>query len=149
MRNAALLWLRKVDDESRVLEIVIGPIEAEAISLAQQGVIPPRPLTHNLLLTTIESVGLSLTEVRITNIENGTFFAELVLSNGIEISARPSDAIALALRAQCPILVSAEVYDLATREIQPEEEEEDSEEEIEAFRNFLEGLNPDDFDTQP
>lgn len=149
-QNLAVLWLRKIDDDSRVLEIVIGPIEAEAISLAQQGVIPPRPLTHNLLLDTLAALGVTLLEVQINKIENNTFFAELIFSNNVRVSARPSDAVALALRSGVPVLVTAEVYEVASKLVPTEAEgEEDAEEEIEAFIHFLEDLNPDDFDTQP
>jgi len=152
MQNMAVLWLQKVDDDSRILEIVIGPIEAEAISLAQQGVVPPRPLTHNLLLDILKSMNVNLVEVHITNIENNTYLANLIFSNGAKVSARPSDAVALALRAEVPILATAEVYEVASRQIRSQEgedEDENPEDEIEAFRNFLEDLNPDDFDTQP
>ncbi len=149
-QNLAVLWLQKVDDDSRVLEIFIGPIEAEAITMAQQGVIPPRPLTHNLLLDVLGSLGVSISEVQITNIENNTFYAQLLLSNGTKVSARPSDAIALAIRAEVPVLVTAEVFDIASKAIRADDTvEENPEEEIEAFRHFLEDLNPGDFDTQP
>lgn len=149
-QNLAVLWLQKVDDESRVLEIFIGPIEAEAITLAQQGVIPPRPLTHNLLLDVLTALGVGISEVHITKIENNTFHAELVLSNGTKVSARPSDAVALAIRADVPVLVTADVFEVAAKTIRTDDtEEENPEEEIEAFRHFLEDLNPDDFDTQP
>lgn len=149
-QNLAVLWLQKVDDDSRVLEIFIGPIEAEAITLAQQGVIPPRPLTHNLLLDVLTALGVSIAEVHITKIESNTFYAELVLSNGTRVSARPSDAVALAIRAEVPVLVTADVFETAAKLIRADETtDENPEEEIEAFRHFLEDLNPDDFDTQP
>lgn len=148
--NVALLWLQKIDDDSRILEIVIGPIEAEAISLAQQGINPLRPLTHNLIMDILETLGVQIEAVHINNIQNNTFFAELVFTNGKRVSARPSDAVALAIRADVPVLATAEVYEVAAKLIQRDESEgENSEEEIEAFINFLEDLNPDDFDTQP
>ncbi|MFZ9693408.1 MAG: bifunctional nuclease family protein [Candidatus Nanopelagicales bacterium] len=148
--NVALLWLQKIDDDSRILEIVIGPIEAEAISLAQQGITPPRPLTHNLIMDILETFDVQIEAVHINNIQNNTFFAELVFSNGKRVSARPSDAVALAIRADVPVLATAEVYEVASKLIQRDESDGESpEEEIEAFINFLEDLNPDDFDTQP
>jgi len=95
--NQPIVLLREVSGE-RYLPIWIGAVEATAIAFAQQGVVPPRPLTHDLLKDVLEATGNSLDEVRITEVRDGVFFATLVFGSGAEVSARPSDSIALALR---------------------------------------------------
>ena len=94
--NAPMVLLREVGG-TRYLPIWIGASEASAIANAQEGVVPPRPLTHDLMVDTLNTLGHRLTEVHITELEGGTFYAVLLV-DGIEVSARPSDAIALALR---------------------------------------------------
>jgi bifunctional DNase/RNase len=104
----------EASDGVRVLPIWIGTAEAEAIARELQHVRPPRPLTHDLLLDVIESSGATLERVRITELRDDTFLAVLVLRNGgreIEVDGRPSDAIALALRAECPIVVNRRLLD--------------------------------------
>src|SRR3954454_12823533 len=95
--NQPIVLLREVSGE-RYLPIWIGAVEATAIAFAQQGVVPPRPLTHDLLKDVLEATGNELAEVRITDVKDGVFFATLVFGSGAEVSARPSDSIALALR---------------------------------------------------
>ena len=95
--NQPIVLLREVTGE-RYLPIWIGAVEATAIAFAQQGVIPPRPLTHDLLKDVLDATGNQLDEVRITEVKDGVFFATLVFGSGTEVSARPSDSIALALR---------------------------------------------------
>jgi uncharacterized protein len=93
----------------RLLPIWIGPAEAQSIAIEMQKLTPPRPLTHDLVKRILDGTGAVLRRVRITTLQEQTFFATLVLeSHGrdLEIDSRPSDAIALALRAHCPILVS-------------------------------------------
>jgi bifunctional DNase/RNase len=108
-----------VDDEIVVLlldpaaelfiPILIGPAEASAIATAQAGVVPRRPMTHDLLCDVIAAVGESLTQVEITSLEHGVFHAALVLGSGARVDSRASDAVALAVRVGCPVLCSAEV----------------------------------------
>jgi len=127
----------------RLLPIWIGHPEATAILIAIEGVVPPRPMTHDLLLASLASLGYELERIEITRLSEGTFYAALVLSGGngtVTVDARPSDSIALALRADCPMLVAAEVFDSAG--VVPEEETED---EVERFRTFLDGVDPEDF----
>jgi bifunctional DNase/RNase len=131
--------LREVEGD-RYLPIWIGATEATAIAYVQQGVVPPRPLTHDLLKDVIDALDRSLTEVRITRLEDGVFFAELHLSEGVVVSARPSDAIALALRMSSPIEVDDAVLDEAGVIIPDEEEDE-----VERFREFLDQVTPEDF----
>src|SRR5918994_1260474 len=113
--NAPMVLLREVGG-NRYLPIWIGASEASAIANAQEGVVPPRPLTHDLMVDTLNTLGHRLTEVHITELEGGTFYAVLLV-DGIEVSARPSDAIALALRVGSDIYCAEDVLDEAGIEI--------------------------------
>lgn len=110
-----------------VVPIWIGAPEASAIAQWQQGLVPPRPLTHDLVLGVLEGAGTSLESVRITSVDEAVFHAELVLSNGSRVDARASDAIACALRAQVPVLCAAEVLESAGVELDEDGEEDESE----------------------
>lgn len=127
-------------------------MEATAIAFAQQGLQAPRPLTHDLVRDILDRVDITLTAVHITRIEDGIFFADLHLRS-LEgalapLSARPSDAIAIALRTKSNILVENELLDSAGIDI-PEQvaasASASGDQELEAFREFLEGINPEDF----
>lgn len=139
--NQPIVLLRETVGD-RYVPIWIGAVEATAIAFAQQGVVPPRPLTHDLMKDLLAATGGELSEVRITDVKDGVFFATLVLSSGAEISARPSDSIALALRTGTTIYCSEEV--LAEAGISAPAEEED---EVEAFREFLDHVSPEDFES--
>jgi bifunctional DNase/RNase len=128
----------------RYLPIWVGAGEATAIAYAQQGIVPPRPLTHDLLRDVLAALGATLSEVRITSLEDGVFYALLVFSNGVEVSARPSDAIALALRVDAPIRGAAEVMDEAGIDL-PDDEPAPDEDQVEKFREFLDQVSPEDF----
>ena len=109
--NAYALILKEVDGERR-LPIIIGAFEAQAIALEMEGVTPPRPMTHDLFKNLIDQLGSTLSEVTISDLVEGTFYAKLVFDAlGIEIDARPSDAIAIAVRVGCPIFVSNDILD--------------------------------------
>ncbi len=138
--NQPIVLLREVSGD-RYLPIWIGAVEATAIAFAQQGVVPPRPLTHDLMKDLIGATGNELSEVRITEMRDGVFYAVLVLSSGAEVSARPSDSIALALRTGSKIVCSDDVLDEAGLEV-PEEQED----EVEKFREFLDNVSPEDFE---
>jgi uncharacterized protein len=138
--NQPIVLLREVTGD-RYLPIWIGAVEATAIAFAQQGVVPPRPLTHDLMKDLIGATGNELSEVRITEMRDGVFYAVLVLSSGAEVSARPSDSIALALRTGSRIVCADDVLDEAGLEV-PEEEED----EVEKFREFLDSVSPEDFE---
>ena len=141
--NVPILLLRE-DEGTRYLPIWIGPNEATAIALALQGVEPQRPMTHDLLSLVVTELEAEMVRVDVTELVDGTFFANLVLAqNGkeIAISARPSDAIALAARTRAPIFADRGLLDEAGVEI----EEDGQEEEIERFREFLEDITPEDF----
>jgi hypothetical protein len=137
--NNPIVLLREVEGE-RYLPIWIGAGEATAIANAQHGLVPPRPLTHDLMRDLLVALGQELTQVRITSLEDGVYYAVLVLASGVEVSARPSDAIALALRTGSPIFGAEEV--LAEAGIPIPDEQED---EVEKFREFLDQISPEDF----
>ena len=136
-----IVLLREVGGE-RYLPIWIGAAEASAIAFAQQGMEPPRPLTHDLFAETIRVLGHTLSQVRIVNLTNGIFEAILVFDDKTEISARPSDSIALALRTGTPVFCAEEILDSETNGTDEVEEEE----EVERFREFLDQVTPEDFD---
>lgn len=97
--NGAYALILQETHGNRRLPIVIGAFEAQAIALEMENIHPPRPMTHDLMKSTIEALGASLVEVTINDLNDGTFYAQLILdSTGVEIDSRPSDAIALAVR---------------------------------------------------
>ncbi len=140
--NQPLVLLKETAGD-RYLPIWIGAVEATAIAFAQQGVVPTRPLTHDLLRDVVDGLGARLHQVRISSLREGVFYAELVFDGGIEISSRPSDAIALALRAGTPIFAADAVLDEASIAVPDEEEDE-----VERFREFLDSVSPEDFDAE-
>lgn len=148
--NQPIVLLREVGG-NRYLPIWIGAVEATAIAFAQQGVVPPRPLTHDLFKDVLEAMGTSLEQVRITEVRDGTYYAALVFSGGVEVSSRPSDSIALALRTGSPIYAEDMLLDEAGVLMAENEAESDevSEDEVAKFREFLEQVSPEDFHGQP
>jgi bifunctional DNase/RNase len=151
--NQPIVLLREIDG-TRFLPIWIGAVEATAIAFAQQGLEPPRPLTHDLMASLFEKFDASLVAVHVNELRDGVFYSTLQmrdsLANLVQLSARPSDAIALALRTQSNILASSDLLDIAGIEIPEgavvdEGDSGDQTVELEAFREFLEGINPEDF----
>ena len=146
--NQPVLLLRESAGD-RYLPIWIGDNEAKAIMLEQQGVEPPRPLTHDLFRDVIGALGHSLKEVRIVALQEGTFYADLVFDRDITVSARPSDSVAIALRVGVPIFVEESVLAQAGLLIPDESDEEGGtalrEDEVEKFKEFLDSVSPDDF----
>tara|TARA_B100000029_G_scaffold96403_1_gene86550 strand:+ start:17 stop:496 length:480 start_codon:yes stop_codon:yes gene_type:complete len=127
----------------KVLPIWIGTIEAVSIAYAQEGILHNRPQTHDLLLNVIEALDSSINEVNISNIEDDTYYADIILNsqNGlISLSARPSDAIALALRSNIPVTVNEEVFETNSIDLII-----DNSNEIEEFKQFIEQIKPEDF----
>lgn len=139
--NQPIVLLREVTGD-RYLPIWIGAAEATAIAFAQQGVVPPRPLTHDLMKDILGATGTALEQVHITAVKDGVFFANLLFGGGVEVSARPSDSIALALRTGTTIYCSEEVLDEAGLAVPAEEEDE-----VERFREFLDHVTPEDFES--
>ena len=160
--NQPIVLLRE-DDGSRYLPIWIGAVEAAAIANVQQGVITSRPLTHDLIRDLLAALGSELVRVEIVDLQERIFFADLIFDDGTRVSARPSDAIAVALRVQAEIFVAESVLSEAGIELtdadegQTEDEDlEDGEEgakpasvvpevEVERFREFLDTISPEDF----
>jgi bifunctional DNase/RNase len=143
--NTPVVLLRELAEERRILPIFIGQPEATAIAFAIDGVVTPRPMTHDLMKDLLDELGATVERIVITELSEGTFFAEIHLSVGgaaHQVSSRPSDAIALALRAGCPIFAEEAVLSEAGL---VEESEQESEEVVEKFREFIESVNPDDF----
>lgn len=124
-----------------VVPIVIGPREASAIAMAQAGMPTPRPMTHDLLRDLLDAVDVSLERVEIIALENGIFFAELVLGNGVRLDSRASDAIALAVRTGSPVMCSGEIVATAGVEVVDVAQKR----EMERFRDFLDHVTPEDF----
>ena len=151
--NAPIVLLREVTGQSRLLPIFIGAPEATAIALALDGVTTPRPMTHDLLRDVLEELSTDVERIVVTELRDKTFFAELHLvreGERIVISSRPSDAIALAVRTGTPIFAAEDVIDEAGyRETEAESESEDqSEEVVEQFKEFIDSISPEDFDTE-
>ena len=127
----------------KVLPIWIGTIEAVSIAYAQEGILHDRPQTHDLLLNIVEALEGSISEVNISNIEDSTYFADIILNtvNGlVTLSARPSDAIALALRSNIPVTVNQEVFETNSIDFII-----DNANEIEEFKEFIKDIKPEDF----
>ena len=149
MSNNPVLTLREEEAPRRQFEIFIGAPEAASIKTALDDEKTPRPLTHDLFVLSLERMNISVVRVLLTHVSNGTYFADLVLmSDGGEevfVSARPSDAVAIALRASCPIYASDDLIDLVGEVIEEEEGAKESEI-IDEFKEFIENISPEDFD---
>lgn len=140
--NQPIVLLRELSGE-RYLPIWIGANEATAIAFAQEGVVPPRPLTHDLMRDLVVATGNELSEIRITEIKDGVFYATIAFASGVEVGARPSDSIALALRTGAKIVCAREV--LAEVGIAVPDEQEEA---VEKFREFLDHVSPEDFEQE-
>jgi uncharacterized protein len=132
-----------------VVPISIGPVEAAAIATAQAGIVPPRPMTHDLLRSVLDTLGTRLTRVEITELTGGVFHAALVLGEEERVDARASDALALAVRMDCPVWCAVDVLAQVGVEAQvtdgPGTDGTESEDEVERFREFLDQVEPEDF----
>jgi uncharacterized protein len=157
--NQPIVLLKEVEG-SRFLPIWVGAVEATAIAFAQQGMLAQRPLTHDLIANILEAADLTMTAVQIIELKDGIFYAEIAIRTEsgtfLKISARPSDAIAIALRTKSNILADSDLLDQVGIDI-PERligEGEGgefsaigtgSDGELERFREFLDQINPEDF----
>jgi bifunctional DNase/RNase len=149
--NQPIVLLKEIEG-TRFLPIWVGAVEATAIAFAQQGLTATRPLTHDLIRDLLDHVDITLTSVHVTSITDGVFFAELNLRNVqgalAPLSVRPSDAIAVALRTKSNILVDNDLLDQVGIDIPEQIATEVSaagDQELEAFREFLDQINPEDF----
>jgi uncharacterized protein len=144
-----VIVLKPLDEapgHGKLLPIWIGQPEATAILLALEGAEPPRPLTHDLMRDMLESLDTFVERVEITRVEDGVFFAALILrgeERTVAIDARPSDSIALAIRMGAPLFVAEEVLEAAA--IEDESGALDEEAELAEFRDFLDSVEPEDF----
>jgi len=156
--NQPIVLLKEVDG-SRFLPIWVGAVEATAIAFAQQGMVAQRPLTHDLIADILEAADLTMTAVQVVQLKDGIFYAEIQVRTEsgtvLKISARPSDAIAIALRTKSNILADSDLLDEVGIDI-PERLLADGEDgqaagnagsdgELERFREFLDQINPEDF----
>jgi bifunctional DNase/RNase len=167
LMNYQRVVILKEKESDRYLPIWIGPAEADAIAVRLQEVAVARPLTHDLLRTIIDSLGATVTYILVNDLANDTFFARIALQvdgKSLEIDSRPSDAIALAVRAQVPIYVEEAVLEKAgvrldqegqplekgeTQEIEPTSEVKEEElEKLSPFRDVIEGLDLEDFEAK-
>ena len=153
--NIPCLVLREAEGAGRVLPIFIGGPEATAIAFALEEVETPRPMTHDLMKDLLDEVGAIIERIVVTELRDATFYAEIILTVAGQVhsvSARPSDAVALAVRMGAEIDIDADLLDRLEAEgttvdwtEDVEEEDETPEELVDEFREFLEGLNPEDF----
>ena len=150
--NSPLLLLRETEGQGRVLPVVIDTPEAHAIHRGIEGIRLARPLTHDLLVTMLEELEATIIGVVVTELRERTFFAEIELQVAGEsrtISARPSDAIAIAVRTDTPIYASEDVLAEAGQVIEEHASDggsdNDPDELLDEFKQFLDDVSPDDF----
>ncbi len=160
LMNYQRVVILKEKSSDRYLPIWIGPAEADAIAVQLQDVAVARPLTHDLLRSVIDTLGAVVNHVLVNDLSNDTFYARIILDvNGgsMEIDSRPSDAIALAVRAKVPIYADEQVMDKAgvlldkdgetvERGERPAKVDPEELEKMSAFKDFIESLDLDDFD---
>jgi bifunctional DNase/RNase len=140
--NQPIVLLKEREGE-RYLPIWIGAMEATAIAFALQGIVTARPMTHDLMKNVLEEIGVHVERIVITELKEGTFYAVIEMAlNGsrYEVSSRPSDAIALAVRVNVPIYANEDVLSEASIVIRDDEEQE-----VQKFREFLDQVTPEDF----
>lgn len=154
MSNQQPILLLEEVSGPRSLPIMIGQVEANAIAMHLEGIRPARPMTHDLLASVITALGHRVDQVRVIDFREGTYYGELAFEDGTTVPTRPSDAIALAVRAGIPVFVDEAVMaqagvivtaaDLDEDEATAEEGG-DAEDEVERFREFLDSISPEDF----
>jgi bifunctional DNase/RNase len=150
--STPVVLLEETEGARRSLPIFVGGPEATAIAFALQGVEPPRPMSHDLMRELVEALGAKVVRVLVTELRDGTFFAELHLRSGerdLIVSCRPSDAIALATRTHSPLYVSDELMEAEGLVIEPDDDdvtvEGNPDELVGEFREFLDRIRPEDF----
>lgn len=149
MSNTPIVTLREEESPRRQFEIFIGAPEAASIQIALDDEKTPRPLTHDLFVLALERINVSVERVVLTHVSSGTYYADVVLlpDGGQEttVSARPSDALAIALRASCPIYALETLLDEVGETVDDESDQPAEAEIIDEFRDFIENISPDDF----
>lgn len=142
--NQPIVLLKETEGE-RFLPIWIGAVEATSIAFALQGVETARPMTHDLMKDLLDALEVDVERIVVTELRDGTFYAEIVLDGldgEVRVSSRPSDAIALAVRADIPVYAAEDVLDEAGILIDDSDE---AETEVEKFKEFLDTVTPEDF----
>lgn len=140
--NQPIVLLKETEGE-RYLPIWIGAVEATAIAFGMQGIATARPMTHDLMRDLLQGLGVEVHRILITELKEGTFYAEIHMTNNgsdVVVSSRPSDAIALAVRMGLPLFANEDVLEEASIVVNDDEEQE-----VEKFREFLEQVSPEDF----
>ena len=139
--NECIIFLEELEG-SRLLPIWIGIAEGQAIAIRFSGIVLPRPLTHDLLISTVKQLGWEVSKVVVSDIKENTFYARVAVTDGKKtelLDSRPSDAIAIAVRAGCPIFVDESVFDRCQTLSKPI-----SEDEVSKFKDELKNLKPED-----
>src|SRR3989338_2043232 len=146
VRNNHPLVILNDSSKKRALPIWIGQAEAQAIARALEDFKPERPLTHDLMLNIITNCGYKIKHIEINDLNDNTYFSSLMLENAIgemvAVDSRPSDAIALSIRVDCPIFISKKVFADGTI---PTELESEEDEDTEAFKSFIQNVKASDF----
>ena len=145
IRNNHPLVILNDASKKRALPIWIGHAEAQAIARALEEFKPERPLTHDLIMNIIGGTGYKVHHIEINDLNDNTYFSTVILENAIgeliPVDSRPSDAIAISLRADCPILISDKVFSDGTIPTDMDPDDEDTE----AFKSFLQNVKASDF----
>jgi bifunctional DNase/RNase len=141
--------LLKTAEGNKFLPIWIGHPEAAAILMKLQSASTPRPMTHDLVTDMLDQLGAQVVRITVTELRENTFYAQITVQQDgseVEIDSRPSDAIALAIRADAPIFAADEVIEESAIEFEGEEiNQEDLEKEVSKFKHFLDHVSPDEF----
>lgn len=152
VRNNHPLVILNDSTKKRALPIWIGQPEAQAIARALEGFKPERPLTHDLMLKFLELTELEIKHIEINDLTENTYFSTIILEDDdgelIPIDSRPSDAIALSIRVECPIFISEKVFDDGTIPTEIEEADDEGggdEEDTQAFKDFVQNVKASDF----
>ncbi len=150
--NTPVLLLQETEGEGRTLPIYIGTQEATAIAYALQGMTMPRPMTHDLIKDMLDALDVDVERVIITELRSSTYYAEIHMRRGSErrmASARPSDAVAVAVRSSCKLFVSDELMDsegiMLAIEAEDDQDDDGPDELVGQFRQFLDSIRPEDF----
>lgn len=149
--GAAVVVLREHEAPNRLLPIIVGGAEATSIAIAASGQTLPRPITHDLMATLVDSLGANIDAAEVTDLHDGSFLANLSLSGPMgkrRLDTRPSDAIALAVRLKAPLYVSEHVLDEVGTLPIVELDGDSIDAEVDQFRDFLAELTPADFVTE-
>ena len=149
IRNNNPLVILNDSSKKRALPIWIGQPEAQAIARALEGFESQRPLTHDLMLEIVDLSGYKVHHIEINDLNDNTYYAAIILESSsgelVSLDSRPSDAITLSLKTDCPIMITQDVYDQGTVPTEMGLEEADEHDDTEAFKNFIQNVKASDF----